>query len=127
MADWSHLKEEIAPNPAASAADIAAAQERCGGRLPDDYLDFLAHHNGGERVSRLLPAREVAPVEAAEPGLDPLEGLVEFGGTGGGEAFCFDDDGNVLVVPFIGDREDAMIVGDFTRFTHRLAAGELFD
>ena len=95
--------------------------------LPDDYLEFLRHHDGGEGVSVFERAADVGPAEDVAPGNDHLDGLIVFGGDGRGEVFCFDDQGEVLVVPLIGDRDDAGPQGDFLTFTRRLADGAIFD
>ncbi len=59
--------------------------------------------------------------------LDHLRGWTLFATDGGGEAFVFTDAGEVLVVPFIGDREDAVRQGSFHDFLKRLAHGLSFE
>lgn len=58
---------------------------------------------------------------------DQFEGLVLVGNDGGGEAFCFDRDGTVVMVAFISDKEDNVTVGSFREFIGRLGAGRLLD
>ena len=97
-------------------------------RLPDDYVAFLGEHNGGEGAAGFLdPVEALALADEAYPESDHLAGWVVFGGDGGGEAFVFDEHGEVLVVPWIGGRADAISQGSFTAFTHRLVDGRLFD
>ena len=63
--------------------------------------------------------------EYSEEELGPFEGLFLFGSDGGGEAFCFDRDGNVLVAAYVSDPDDNVTVGQFREFMRRIAAGRL--
>jgi hypothetical protein len=54
---------------------------------------------------------------------DLFAGLVTFGGDGGGEAFCFDERGHVVMVAFISAREDHRPLGTFRAFVRALADG----
>ena len=59
--------------------------------------------------------------------LDHLRDFLVFGGDGGGEVYGFTHDGQVVVVPLIGDVEDAIPQGSFTDFMLRCAAGTMFE
>ena len=53
-----------------------------------------------------------------------FEGLVIFGSDMGGEAFCFDAEGSV-VVAYISEREANVLIGSFADFMRRLGDGRL--
>jgi hypothetical protein len=96
--------------------------------VPDAYLSFLMAHDGAEgAVGRLAPAAEVGWGQELHPALDHLHGLVIFGSDGGGEAFGFDTGANVVVIPWIGGREDAILQGTFSEFLVRLIEGRLLE
>jgi hypothetical protein len=59
--------------------------------------------------------------------LDHLHGLVVLGSDGGLEAFGFDPAGTVVVLPWIGGREDAVPQGSFAQFLRRLIERRLLD
>lgn len=96
--------------PGASALSIDAAQRECGVELPDDYVTFMMHTNGGEGFIGsggyvvLWSIEELGPLNKAyEVGLN-ARGLLLFGSDGGGEAYAFDGrSGDMLVVrvPFV--------------------------
>jgi hypothetical protein len=129
VAKFDHLRRELAwPAAPAQPAAIDRAEKALGGQLPSDYRAFLLEHNGGEgAIAQLMPVEQLALAEEAYPELDHLAGWVVFGSDGGGEAFVFNEAGEVLLVPWIGSREDAIPQGSFTEFTQRLVKGELFE
>jgi hypothetical protein len=128
MADFEHLAAEMSFAPPASAAAIERAVAQFGSRLPAEYLQFLGEHNGAEgAVGEIVAAEELAFADEKYPELDHLAGLVVFGSDGGLEAFAFDEHGEVLVIPWIGGREDAIPQGSFVEFTKRLVSDELFE
>jgi hypothetical protein len=53
-------------------------------------------------------------------------GWLIIGSDGGGEAFVLDDEGQVLVAPWIGDREDARPQASVALFVERVHSGTLF-
>jgi hypothetical protein len=101
-----------------------------------DYLDFIAKHNGcdgavGEdgylrlwSLDNVIARTEGAHVAEFAPG------LLLFGGDGGNEAFAFDRQDPkwpIVMVPLVGlSREDMKFVaGTFTELIQRLATDEL--
>ena len=93
---------------------IARLRREVGRQVPEDYLAFLAVHDGGTGpVGRLNPAAEVGSSAEFHPEHDHLQDLVVFGSDGAAEAFAFDRDGHVVVVPWIGGPEDAIPQGTF--------------
>ena len=97
-------------------------------QVPDDYLAFLSAHDGAEgAVGVLAPAAEVGRAEVLFPELDHLHGLLVFGRNGGLEVFAFAPSGSVVMVPWIGTREDAIHQGSFSRFLRRLVEQRLFE
>jgi len=98
--------------------------------LPADYVSFLREHDGaegfvGENFARFLGVAELEAERASEA-LDHLEGWTVFGSNGAGEAFAFDDQVQVKLVPWIGARDDAIDQGSFTDFVTRLHADTIF-
>lgn len=93
----------------ATSAEIEAAERNLGVFLPPDYVDFLAHTNGGELrlggnqlflwpVENLAWENEGYEVERSAPG------LVLFGHAGGLEAYGFDARAGrmeVVTVPWV--------------------------
>jgi hypothetical protein len=112
---------------------IDAAERAIGKTLPEEYVMFLLEHNGAdgpvgeEGWAVFYPAEELAAVNADYGELDHLTGWFIFGGNGAGEAYAFDEHGEVFVVPHIGGREDAIRQGRFEPFLRRLADGTMFN
>jgi len=117
----------------ASDEEIRRAEEELGRRLPDDYLEFMRWRNGGEGAvgeegyAHLCAVGELAEFNAAYAELDHLSGFLLFGSDRGGEAFAFTDEGDVVVVPFIGGAEDAVPQGSFAEFLLRCASGRTLE
>ena len=119
-------------NPPADAAAIRRFEADWGHALPEDYVRFLQHTNGGEgfvgqnayvifwRVEELSEMNDGYQVAEFAPG------LFLFGSNGGGEAFAFDmrsDAKPIVSVPFVGmdlTLADAL-APDFPAFLRRLA------
>jgi len=124
---------EMTLNEPATPEAIARAESVLGVRLPAEYVAFLLEHNGGEGPvgeegwGAFHPIEDLPQMQTDYAGLDHLGGWIIFGSDGGGEAFVFDQEGSVLVVPWIGGREDAVPQGSFTEFVQRLAAGRMLD
>ena len=118
--------------PPALETEIARAEQTLGAKLPLDYVEFLRRHNGGEGPvggegwARFIPVERIAEETSECSELDHLNGLLVFGTDGAGEAFVFNHAGEVLVVPWIGEREDAIPQGRFPAFARRLADGLAF-
>src|SRR5690348_3325544 len=103
MGRYDELNDELTLAAPADERDLHWLRRDVGDRLPEDYLTFLAAHDGGVgAVGRLSPASEVGRGSDVCPELDHLSDLVVIGSNGGGEAFAFDADGRVMVVPWIG-------------------------
>ena len=127
MGDFEHLLTELTLAAPADAEAIARLRDEYGAHIPDDYLAFLSAHDGAEgAVGVLVPAAEVGRGAELYPELDHLHDFVIFGSDGGGEAFAFTSSG-VVVVPWIGDADNAILQGTFTKFLDRLVEGRLFD
>ena len=122
------LSEAWQDREGASPKTITRAERKLGVELPADYKTFMAISNGWEGDAGAFdPIEEVADSADTTELHDHMQGWVLFGSNGAGEAFVFDADGQVLLVPWIGDREDAIPQGTFTRFTERLLNDEMFD
>jgi cell wall assembly regulator SMI1 len=115
--------------PGASEDVVRRAEQELGATFPAEYVAFMSEHNGGEGpvgqagYAKLWPVEELTQINADYAELDHLDGWVIFGSNMGGEAYVFDRDGQVLMVPWIGSREDAAPQGSFSEFLHRVAAG----
>jgi hypothetical protein len=128
VSDYGYLKDELTLRGPADPTQVARLREQLGQQVAEDYLDFLSAHDGAEgAVGVLAPVAEVGRGEDLYPELDHLHGLVVFGSDGGLEAFGFDTGGTVVVVPWIGGREDAVPQGSFAQFLLRLVEGHLLD
>lgn len=129
------LTQRMKAGGGTTAERVARVEAELGASFPPEYVEFLVATDGGAgpvgeggyaafHGVEQLP--EVNRMYAAHP-FEQFEGLVIFGGDGGGEAFCFDRDGRVVVVAYISAREDNVPVGPFPEFMRRLGAGRLFD
>ena len=98
---------------------VKHAQKELGLELPDDYVNFVTLHNGGEgwvgnsylilwSVEKILSITE-------ETGFAEFNtGFYIFGSNGGGEAYAFDarsGDLSIVEIPYIGSPEDAIYCG----------------
>jgi len=111
-------------------ADAAAEVVRRH-RLPETYGEVLELCDGAEgfvgaNYIRLYGSQDLTE-EAEAPPLEQLEGLAVFASNGGGEAFAFDREGAVVMVPWIGDEEDVIAQGSFDAFVGRLHDDRIFD
>lgn len=131
MYELRRLTVEMTLNEPATPEAIARAELALGVRLPADYVAFLLEHNGGEGPvgdegwGAFHPIEALPQIQIDYAELDHLGGWVIFGSDGGGEAFVFDQEGSVLVVPWIGGQEDAVPQGSFTEFVQRLGVGRI--
>ena len=111
-------------NPPAEEAVIRTLIAEAGVELPEEYLTFLRHSNGGELDVTsgrfdFWPAKEIVKANR-ELGIGEfLPGFFAFGGDGGNELLAFDTRGPkpwaVYMVPMVVmSEEDAVaIAGDF--------------
>ena len=128
MDAFDHLQPELEPAAPPHPDDLHWLRKDVGSLLPEDYLAFIAQHDGAHgAVGDLWPAAEVGRGKDVVPDVDHLADLVVFGFGGGGEAFAFDAQGQAVVIPWIGGEADAIPQGTFTEFTKRLVEGRLFE
>jgi SMI1 / KNR4 family (SUKH-1) len=115
-----------------SAEAVEAVQRQLQCVFPTIYHDFLIETNGGEgpvgefRYARFLPVGDLLAENDAcsdHDLFDQFVGLTIFGSDGGGEAFCFDQAGEVVQVAFISAREDNLPRGSFMDFMGWLSGG----
>jgi hypothetical protein len=97
-------------NPPADPVVVEGLSSSLGAALPNDYLDFLRQHNGGEGFIGddyfiFWKAEELADFNR-EYGIEQYApGILLFGSDGGGEGYGFDTQSAALPVvrvPFIG-------------------------
>jgi hypothetical protein len=123
------LTSEMERNAGAPSVDLDRVASRL--RLPSQYCAFLREHDGAEGFIGPSYARFYGTAQLEEDaeagGLDHFVGWTVFGTNGAGEAFAFDERGNVQVVPWIGAREDAIPQGSLTDFVRRLMGDAVFD
>ena len=128
MADYGYLERELSLAAPATPTEVARLRHEFGRQVPDDYLAFVTAHDGAVGACGVLvPVAKVGRADDLYPELDQLHGLVVFGNDGGLEAFGFDANGAVVMVPWIGGPEDAIAQGSFTEFLHRWVHARLFD
>lgn len=87
-----------------------------GVKLPNDYIDFMRKHNGGEGdlgnvtvVLERLDELEEINVNFEED--ERFMNAVFIGSNDGGEWFGIDKEGNYFTVPSIGAEEDKVLLG----------------
>lgn len=109
--DLLRFLEPLGCRPPASQAALESVASRFSGRLPGDYLGFLACTNGYEGAigrssyAMLWAAEELPDFNEGYQVQVYAPGLVLFGSSGGGEAFGFDLRGpllSVVEIPFVG-------------------------
>jgi hypothetical protein len=128
VTNFDHLRAEFELSSPAAPGLVELLRRRYGPQVPEDYLEFLSAHDGAVGAIALLePAAQVGQGSELHPELEHLHDLVVFGSDGAGEAFAFTKDGTVVMIPWIGNREDAVSQGSFTRFLVRLLEDTLFD
>ena len=128
VSSYDYLEHELTLAEPADPRQITYLRRDHGPQVPEEYLSFLMEHDGAVgAVGLLAPAAEVGWGQELHPALDHLHGLVIFGSNGAGEAFGFDSSAHVVVIPWIGDREDAIPQGTFMEFLDRLIEGRLFE
>jgi hypothetical protein len=118
----------VEPAPPPHPDDLHWFRKDIGSIVPADYLAFMEQHDGARAdAGDLWSAAEVGRGGDVAPEVDHLAELVVFGSDGGLEAFAFDADGQVLVIPWIGSAAEAIPQGSFTEFLVRLDEGGMFD
>jgi hypothetical protein len=128
VAGYDYLCSELTLAAPATLQEVRSLRDAHGSQVPDDYLAFLASHDGAEgAVGVLAPTAEVGRGAELFPELDHLHGFVIFGSNGAGEVFAFTPEGHAVVVPWIGGEEDAIRQGTFLQFLRRLVEDRLFE
>lgn len=134
--DIEQLLSETTMRPPCPADELADFIEMVGPVPHQDYLDFIAKHNGcdgsigEEGYVRIWSLDNVIARTEGSNVAELAPGLLLFGGDGGNEAFAFDRQDPkwpIVMVPLVGmSRKDMKFVaGTFTEFIERLAADEL--
>jgi hypothetical protein len=100
---------------------------------PADYQALVRDHNGvegdiGDWLLVLTPVEDLVE-RNTDPVMEFFPGLVIFGGDGGGEALAFDrETREVLLVPWIGDQGDWLILGaTLTEAFQRMERGRVWE
>lgn len=108
-----------------SEASLLQAEADLSVSLPDDYRAFVRRNNGGagvigEQYVELWKVEELRRLNDDYGTAEFRPGFLLIGSNGGGESFAFDMRSvpwNMVMLPFIGDVEDAIPVGrSFTEF-----------
>jgi hypothetical protein len=131
--DAEGLLSNTDKKPPCPPRELVDFLERVGPIPHQDYLDFIANHNGcsgpvgADGYLSLWPADEV--VSRTEDLAEFAPGLLLFASDGGNEAFAFDKRHArwpIVMVPMIGiSHEDAIpVAATFTELVRRLAAGD---
>ena len=118
-------------NPPADMMSVNRIKTDIGIELPNDYIEFMIHSNGGEgfigsdsyiiiwKLEDLFELNNAYQVPEYAPG------IFLFGSDGGGDAYGFDirtNDVKIISIPFVGmDINLIKILGaDFTSFINYL-------
>jgi len=103
-------------DPPAEPAVVDGLSARLGVDLPEDYIDFLKEHNGGEgfvdeNYVIFFKAEELADFNREYEVEKYAPGIFLFASNGGGEGYGFDTQDRampIVRIPFIGmDRQSA--------------------
>ena len=92
--------------------------ERINGvNLPQQYIDFMKKHNGGEGDIGetwlvLIPLEELDEINKDYETEEYLPGKIIIGSNGGGEFYGIDSNGNYFNVPEMMDEEEITILGN---------------
>lgn len=132
MTSVPELLAEASLGPPATEAALANTERELGRSLPPEYRSLLSRCNGvdgpvGEGWLILHPVETLSEVQSRYADVEHLSGWLIIGSNGGGEAFVLDEQGQVFVAPWIGDRADAVLQGDIYSFVSRVHAGRMFD
>lgn len=129
--ELQHLTRQMDLGAGASRERLAEVGRQLGASFPPDYLAFMIATNGGEGpvgedgYGAVYPIEELSKANRAYADFEHFEGLVIFGSDMGGEAFCFDAEGSVVMVEYISEREANVLIGSFADFMRRLGDGRL--
>ena len=87
-----------------------------GVKLPQQYIDFMLLHNGGEGDLGetwfiLYPMEELEEINEDYEVAKYLPGRIIIGSNGGGELYGIDSEGNYFNVPEMMDEEDITFFG----------------
>jgi SMI1 / KNR4 family (SUKH-1) len=114
-------------NVGVTEKDIATFRRATGRALPQDYIDFLKRHNGGEgyiggEYVMLWKLEELEEFNRDYEVREYLPNVLLFGSDGSGEAFGFRTSGKptweVITVPFVGMSPELCekVAGSFSEF-----------
>lgn len=131
QSDYDSLLKRFNRNPSASPASLREFETVGSYHLPQDYLRFLSHSNGGEGFIGdsyliLWKLEELRQLNDAYEVSQYAPGLIFFGSDGGGNAYAFDARSRnmpIVSVPFIGMQSDQIeLLGtDFKSFLVKLS------
>ena len=132
MAKYEFSEGELDPPASPEIVDGISSNSEID--FPEDYLNFLRHHNGGEgfigdnyvvlwKAEELCDFNQKYEVEKYAPG------IFLFGSDGGGEGYGFDTESMtmpIVQIPFIGmERRYAVSIADnFSDFFSKLAESQ---
>ena len=113
-------KSDLTLRPGTSLAAIRDREAELGVTFPDDYVELMLLSNGLEGFMssdpdspyiQIDPIEEVMDDEAEQLSGEFRPRFVVFGSDGGGEAFAFDADHDMRIVmfPWVGGAEDAIV------------------
>jgi len=115
----------------ASSTELKQVEEVLQRKLPLDFREFLSQTNGGEgfigdNYLIVWGTAELAEMNHSYEAAEMIPGMLIFGSSGGGEAYCFDYRSQavqVVRVPFIGMcLEDAkLMAANFRDFLGNLS------
>lgn len=110
---------------------IISAEMALNAKLPNGYVNFLGHANGGEGLIGnsyliLWPVEQLQELNEAYNVKEFAPGLLLFGSSGGGEAYAFDmriAGSPIVQVPFVGMalKEVWEVAPTFEEFLKKLA------
>ena len=118
---------KFAGHAGVSEKDIGTFRRITGIKLPQDYVDFLRRHNGGEgyigdEYVMLWKLEELEEFNRDYEVREYLPDVLLFGSDGGGETYGFRTSGrpawDVIKVPFVGMSPEVCekVAGSFSEF-----------
>jgi hypothetical protein len=130
--DLVRLAAGLPERPLTDSGALVDAGQRLRIDWPADYIALISRHNGvegdvGEFGLVLTAVEELVTTNDADFA-DMFPGLVLIGGDGAGEALAIHrKTGQILLVPWIGDADDWLLLGDtITDAFRTLANGGAF-
>jgi len=137
MEEILEILKDCTLNPPTSKTKIKSVEIELGIHLPNDYVAFLLHANGGEGpigedgYIRLWGIEEIPKLNREYQFNIYAPGFWAFGSDGGGESIAFDfrnEEVKIVLLPFIGmsPEKNIFISNNFRDFIEKYEASDFW-